>query len=234
MDFLNSIAWWELVGRDRSGAQRVHTTLGWHVRELGLRQRYPLWTMAGKGRAGWAALPEEALAAGGLPHWMPCVPVQNLQKGLALAEQLAGQVVLPPTWVPHLGLLGTLVDPQGAGLTLLEPTAAMRRWLWRAPVPVLTALDPLALAPFYEQLLGWRLQRAEKGKLFMELAGERVLELAQRETGAPPLWLPRWPQPDSQAALDRWEFCGGKRIQGLLVDAEGVASLPWDAEVPRN
>ncbi len=232
MGFLNRVAWWELVGREWSAAQRVYATLGWHARELGLRQRYPLWTLAGQGRAGWAALPEEAQQAGALPHWMPCVPVADLQKTLALAEQLAGQVVLQPTAVPHLGRLGTVVDPQGAALTLLEPTAAMRRWLWHGQVPVLTAADPLALAPFYEQLLGWRVEQVKDGKLLLQLDGAPVAELAQRAVGAPPLWLPRWPAADTLAAEDRWEFCGGKRLGGVLIDSEGLASLGHGAELP--
>lgn len=232
MSLLNRIAWWELVGRDWSAANRVYSTLGWQAKELGLRQRYRVWTAAGQGRAGWVALPEEALAAGALPHWIPCVPVADLQKTVTCAERLAGQVVLPPTRFAHLGQLATVVDPQGAAVTLLQPTGALKRRLWRGPAPVLTAMDPEALAPFYAQLLGWKRLGADEGKVVLALDQQPVAELALRSLGAPPLWLPRWPQHDSQVARDRWEFCGGKRIDGVLVDGEGVPSLAFGAPLP--
>lgn len=235
MALLARIAWWELIGRDLAAAQRQYAALGWHQRELGLRQRYPLWTQAGQGRAGWARLPAEAVAAGAMPHWMPCAVSRDLAAVLGRVARLAGQVVLEPCHVPHLGLVATLVDPQGAALTLLQPTARMARFLLpqASPPPVLLAADPAALAPFYAQLLGWQvLSEVGQGLL---LGGEGVVcaELAPRPAGAPPLWLPRWQVHDGENLVRRWQNAGGRCDGAVLLDAEALASLPQDAPAPR-
>jgi predicted enzyme related to lactoylglutathione lyase len=235
MDLLTRIAWWELVGRDLAAAQRQYAALGWQQRELGLRQRYPLWTQAGQGRAGWAMLPKEALDAGAVPHWMPCAVSQDLTAVLGRVARLAGQVVVEPCQVPHLGVVATLVDPQGAALTLLQPTARMRRFLLppASPPPVLWAADPAALAPFYAQLLGWQVL-SEVGKgLLLGGQGVACAELAPRPAGAPPLWLPRWPVRDGENLVNRWQSAGGRCEGAVLLDGEALASLPEHAPAPQ-
>lgn len=242
MALLARIAWWELVGRDLAAAERQYATLGWQLRELGLRQRYPLWTQAGQGRAGWARLPEEAVVAGAVPHWMPCAVSRDLTAVLGRVERLAGQVVVEPCQVPQLGLVATLVDPQGAALTLLQPTARMARFLLppTSPPPVLLAADPAALAPFYAQLLGWQVLSEAGQGLLLGGQGITCAELAPRPAGAPPLWLPRWQVRDGDSLENRWQNAGGRSegagsLDGaVLLDGEGLASLLGPAPAPHS
>lgn len=69
-----------------------------------------------------------------MPHWHPHLAVDDVDRRVALAEQLGGRVVVEPGDIAGLGRLAVIQDPTGAVLTLVSPLAD-------APVPDAVDVD---------------------------------------------------------------------------------------------
>jgi predicted enzyme related to lactoylglutathione lyase len=58
------------------------------------------------------------------PHWLPYFQVEDTDKIVARAKELAGNVVVPPMDIPNVGRMATIVDPQGAAFAVITLTGA--------------------------------------------------------------------------------------------------------------
>jgi hypothetical protein len=54
------------------------------------------------------------------PHWGCYVTVDNLDRTVALAVSLGGQLLLPAMEVPTVGRMAVLRDPQGAVINVMQ------------------------------------------------------------------------------------------------------------------
>lgn len=82
---------------------------------------YYVLKQGGKGRAGlWKA------AHASIPTmWMPYVCVADTDAIAEQAKQLGADVVVPPSDIPGVGRFASLVDPQGAAISILKPNPSM-------------------------------------------------------------------------------------------------------------
>jgi predicted enzyme related to lactoylglutathione lyase len=115
-----TIAWPELMTTDMDGAIAFYTGLfGWEakVSDSG-PTRYTEWVVGG-GSAG-GCLPRPPEAAGVPPHWIDYVTVGDCDAAVRKAQELGGRVVFGPADIPDVGRFATLLDPQGAGISIIK------------------------------------------------------------------------------------------------------------------
>ncbi len=90
------------------------------------------------------------------------VQVEDVQSTMALAANIGGGTYWGPQSFPDGMVLGCISDPDGNGILLISPsrtgepyvsrtTAAQGIWTWDIQSP-----HPDRLAPFYENLFGWK------------------------------------------------------------------------------
>jgi hypothetical protein len=91
--------------------------------EMGDQGTYHLLTSAdGKPRAG---VFESKGAEAPPPMWLPYVAVDDCDQAVERAQQLGARAVpMPPTDIPGVGRFAVLLDPFGAALAVIKPTAA--------------------------------------------------------------------------------------------------------------
>jgi predicted enzyme related to lactoylglutathione lyase len=117
---LGTIGWPELMTTDMDAAATFYTRLfGWgtKVSDLG-PTRYTEWVVGGNSVGGCMARPPEA--AGVPPHWMIYVTVGDCDAAAGKAQELGAKVVFGPMDVPNVGRFATLIDPQGAGISIIK------------------------------------------------------------------------------------------------------------------
>jgi hypothetical protein len=57
------------------------------------------------------------------PHWIAYIGVDDVDAAARRAQELGGQILLPPTDVPGLGRAAVLRDPQGAAFGVFGPAS---------------------------------------------------------------------------------------------------------------
>jgi predicted enzyme related to lactoylglutathione lyase len=117
---LGTIAWPELMTTDMEGATSFYTQLfdwGTKVSDTG-PTRYTEWQVGGTSVGGCMARPPEA--AGVPPHWMDYVTVGDCDAAASKARELDAKVVFGPMDIPNVGRFATLLDPQGAGISIIQ------------------------------------------------------------------------------------------------------------------
>ena len=73
---------------------------------------------SGRSVGGCMTLPPEA--AGVPPHWMNYITVADCDGAARKAEGLGAKVVFGPMDVPSVGRFATLLDPQGAAVSIIK------------------------------------------------------------------------------------------------------------------
>ncbi|MEM9724031.1 MAG: VOC family protein [Pseudomonadota bacterium] len=177
------------------------------------------WSALREARAIAAAFPmPEALAARGMPSfWMSYVGVADLDVCLAATRAWPGATIeLGPEPVPGGGRFALIRDPAGAGFSVLE---GGENWLSsRAPGPrrFYHAADPLAVAGFYADLFGWRLDAVEAGpagpRWSIRCGDARVATaeaIPDALRGPFTYWIPAFPTHAPAAAVERLRGQGG-------------------------
>ena len=113
--------WNELATTDAEAAKKFYGELfGWQYKA---------------GDVGGAAYNEIMVAgrpAGGIhqmgaefggempPHWMPYVAVDDVDAAARRAEELGGDVCVPPTDIPTVGRFSVINDPTGAAISIIK------------------------------------------------------------------------------------------------------------------
>jgi uncharacterized protein len=123
-----TFCWDELVTSDPDAAVRFYTTLfGWGAEHMEMPGfgRYTLLKRTGVKDAKGA----DQNAAGimktppGVPQsfWMTYVAVENADATAEKVKRLGGSVMKAPADIPDVGRFAVLMDPQHAGLAVLQP-----------------------------------------------------------------------------------------------------------------
>ena len=120
-----AFSWTELTTSDPKDARRFYgKLLGWQFQDMdmGPHGTYTVVNVAGQGVGGITGVPPNA--KGMAPVWGSYVTVKDVDAVVAQVTGLGGKVLLPPTDIPTVGRFATIMDPQGATLSLI--TYAMK------------------------------------------------------------------------------------------------------------
>jgi uncharacterized protein len=114
-----AFSWTELTTSDTKAARKFYgTLLGWQFQDMDMgKSTYTVINVGGQGVGGITAVPPNA--KGMPPVWGGYVTVDDVDALIARVEGLGGRVLLAPTDIPTVGRFATIMDPQGATLSLI-------------------------------------------------------------------------------------------------------------------
>lgn len=104
----------------------------------------------------------------GIPsHWMAYVAVTSVDETAEQAQQLGGQVLVPPFDLVGLGRMALLLDPTGAPFAVWQAGRHVGSQLVGQSGTIawndLITSDPLRAIAFYTQLFGWQVNTFADG-----------------------------------------------------------------------
>ncbi|HXY40498.1 MAG TPA: VOC family protein [Vicinamibacteria bacterium] len=221
--------WSELMTPDTKAAERFYSkVVGWTTQPFdGSNGPYTLW-MAGKQSVG--GLMETPPHAKQMPpSWMVYVGVNDADATARHAHTLGGKVGIAPTDIPKVGRFAVLNDPQGAHISILQPSGPSPTGPETDPAPLeiswreLATTDVAAAMQFYRGLFGWEQLKAndmgpmgvyqEFGRFGRSLGG---IYRKPPEMPGGPRWLMYAKVPDIQAAVATVKNEGGKVLNGPM------------------
>jgi len=113
----NSLVWNELQTNDLDGAQAFYSAVFDWTAEVD-QSGYVLFSADGRGQAGgmkieesWGPVP---------PNWAVYFLVEDVDAYAGMAEELGGNVLVPPTAAGEMGKFSVLQDPQGGAFTAMQ------------------------------------------------------------------------------------------------------------------
>ena len=119
-DIPGSLTWNELTTRDVEGSKAFYgQVFGWVGSDTMMGETpYVRWESDGQLIAGMLPMgpgwPDDLP-----PHWMIYFAVSDCDRSAALAHNLGGQVITPPTSFP-MGRYAVIEDPQGGAFSILQ------------------------------------------------------------------------------------------------------------------
>ena len=113
---LGRFCWYELLTTDLEGAQEFYRqVVGWETGSWeGEGPPYITWINAGTPIGGVMTLPDNALAGGVPPHWLPYISTPDVDATAEKAARLGGQVHHRME-LPDIGRLAIMADPNFQG-----------------------------------------------------------------------------------------------------------------------
>jgi hypothetical protein len=121
----NSLCWNEVLTRDAERAKAFYTAVfGWDAADPGFEGAgdYVIWELAGKRVGGMMPMTPEYFPAEVPPYWSVCFAVADCDAIVANADAAGATVRMPPMDM-QIGRFAGLVDPQGAGFTVMQMTS---------------------------------------------------------------------------------------------------------------
>jgi predicted enzyme related to lactoylglutathione lyase len=114
-----AFSWNELTTSDAKAARKFYgSLLGWQFQDMDMgASTYTVISVGGQGVGGITDIPPNA--QGMAPAWGGYTTVDDVDAVVARVAALGGQVLLPPTDIPTVGRFATIMDPQGATLSLI-------------------------------------------------------------------------------------------------------------------
>lgn len=112
-------SWTELTTSDRKAARKFYgRLLGWELKDMDMgKSTYTIINVGGQGIGGITDIPPNAQ---GMPAaWGGYVTVDDVDAVAARVAGLGGRVLLEPTDIPTVGRFATIMDPQGATISLI-------------------------------------------------------------------------------------------------------------------
>jgi len=120
----DTYSWNELMTRDTSAAKDFYTQVfGWTYLEMDMGPSGIYSVIAGGDNDGLGGI---MTMPGDVPemvpnHWMVYFAVSDLDASLGKVTGASGQVVVPPTQIPGIGVFAIAHDPTGGSFALLQP-----------------------------------------------------------------------------------------------------------------
>jgi len=114
-----AFSWYELTTSDTKAARSFYgNMLGWQFQDMDMgKSTYTVINVGGQGIGGITGIPPNA--QGMPPNWGGYVTVDDVDEVVARVADLGGRVLLAPTDIPTVGRFATVMDPQGATLSLI-------------------------------------------------------------------------------------------------------------------
>ncbi len=121
-----SLCWNEVLTRDAETDKRFYPAVfGWTAGRPtfeGGPQGYTVWELGERPVGGMMQMTDEWFPPEVPPHWSVCFAVSDCDATVAKAKELGATVVAEPMDMP-IGRFAGLIDPQGAGFTVMQPAA---------------------------------------------------------------------------------------------------------------
>jgi predicted enzyme related to lactoylglutathione lyase len=114
-----AFSWNELTTSDTKAARKFYgQLLGWQFQDMDMgKSTYTVINVGGQGVGGITAIPPNAQD---MPAaWGGYATVDDVDAVVARVAGLGGRVLLAPTDIPTVGRFATIMDPQGATLSLI-------------------------------------------------------------------------------------------------------------------
>lgn len=227
--------WHDLLTKDPKAAIAFYTeVVGWKTQPFteGGKSDYAMWVGSQGPLGGVMKLKAQAAKMGATPTWMGHVQVESVDATAALAKKLGGKVQTAPTDIPNVGRFAVIADPQGASLSIFEPSGAMAlrdaskegEFCWNE----LMTSDGVAAFEFYSKMFGWKIVReVDMGPMgTYRVYGVGEVSLGGMMTipegvSMPPAWLYYAETSDLDAAVARATKRGGKITKGPMDVPDG-------------
>jgi hypothetical protein len=221
--------WYELLTKDPKAAIAFYGhVIGWQTQPFGQGSDYTMWVGSQGPLGGVIELPEQAAKMGAPPHWMGHVQVEKVDATVALVKELGGKIHHGPEDIPTVGRFAVIADPQGAFLSVFQPTGDMMNlhdtskpgeFCWSE----LVTSDSAAAFAFYTRLFGWKvLEDMNMG----EMGTYRVFGLGDIRVGGmmttpkgskmPPVWGYYTQVLNLDVAIERATKRGAKVMNGPM------------------
>jgi predicted enzyme related to lactoylglutathione lyase len=112
-----TFSWFELATTDVDGAKKFYSALlGWDFRSMGPDMgNYVVINLNGVGMGGIMTKPETAPTS----MWGNYITVDDVDASAEKAQQLGGNIIVPPTDIPTVGRFSMIQDPQGAVFSIV-------------------------------------------------------------------------------------------------------------------
>jgi predicted enzyme related to lactoylglutathione lyase len=119
-----AFSWTELTTSDPKAARAFYgKLLDWQFQDMDMGTgTYTVINVGGQGIGGITAVPPNA--KGMPPNWGSYITVNDVDAVVACVAGLGGKVLLAPMDIPTVGRFATIMDPQGATISLI--TYAMK------------------------------------------------------------------------------------------------------------
>jgi predicted enzyme related to lactoylglutathione lyase len=218
-----TFSWADLATTDREAARAYYTRLfGWETfdDEMMPGEPYILFRNAGRDVCAMYRMQPDVHPQGTPPHWLPYVTVASADRSAALATQLGGRELMPPTDAHDHGRMAVLEDPTGAKVALWEAKKSPGAQVLGEPGSIawvqLNASRPGDAKAFYTGLFEWQSRddaMVEGGSYTTWLDGaERRGGMMPMPpaSGAPSHWLLYFGVADVDQAAQRSRELGGK------------------------
>jgi predicted enzyme related to lactoylglutathione lyase len=115
-----AMTWNEVAVTDRDAGEAFYREVfEYGVDRMDMGMPYTVFKVGEQQVAGLRLVQE-----GEPPHWDVVFAVESADATSALASELRGEVLVPPTDIPTVGRFAALRDPQGAAFQILQAAAA--------------------------------------------------------------------------------------------------------------
>lgn len=156
--------WYELASAETGAAKTFYAALfGWTWADMPMGPD-AIYSIARAGAENTAGL--MATVPGQPAGWAIYFAVTSCDATVAEAEGLGAKVLVPPTEIPGTGRFAVMLDPLGAGFSILQPLdgaaggAFDQQKAGHGNWNELHTSDPKAALAFYGQIFGWTETRA--------------------------------------------------------------------------
>ncbi|MBK8172542.1 MAG: VOC family protein [Sandaracinaceae bacterium] len=216
--------WRELYTPDTKAAKNFYgEVLGWRFEDVDMGGG-AMYTLAYAGDKQIAGMFSQA----GIPTmWNPYVSVTDVDAATKRATDAGGQCVNGPMDIPNIGRMSTVIDPQGADVSIYRaakgdsllgrPSAG--EFCWES----LNSTDLAASKTFYANVFEWQSGSVKAGDVFTPkgMPETQCASVNPAPPGAPASWLSHILVKNLTEASDRAKRNGGK----VLMDKVPVTGM---------
>jgi predicted enzyme related to lactoylglutathione lyase len=223
------LVWYEHLTTDMKAAESFYNAVvGWDVSPFEANPiPYDILTAPdGEQIGGVMTLPDGMNVP---PHWVMYVGVDKLEDAVADIERHGGSAMSPVIEVPEVGRIRTMLDPQKAMFSIIEPASSERApdrepTLGHVGWHELYTTDAPAAMKFYTAVFGWRptaqSDMGPMGTYYMfgrtsTSMGGMMTKTAEM-ANVPNAWTFYFVVPDINAAVERVKAKGGQVLNGPM------------------
>lgn len=224
--------WRELMTRDIQRAKGFYGELfGWTFQES--KMETFVYSIAKLGETQVAGLMPMPPVATFPPHWLSYVSVENVATAVESAKKKGGTVADGPRDIPNVGVIATLLDPNGAAFAVMRSTSGdmpapqvppLGTFCWET----LTTKDLAKAKEFYGAVLGWTTAAGPGGPADMPVFAAGSVQVAdiQVAQNVPPSWSTYVVVEQAEKARDKAAKLGAKVIVPRL-DVPKVGTIAF-------